>query len=188
MGWESTTPYRRMRFLWSRECMAFTSRMKSSSASGWLSTSVLRHFTATFSYGQSRDELQSVFPCAWSPCLAPHPPEQPLTVLPAGVHHSPRRTTPKEPSPSFSKIERSRSRTRQVRECWPPASGGGGVGGLRKVLWGWGGSSDSGRFPLNTCGTRRKVKCGHGNTPPVSEKCWQKPLPQLYTLEPSDDS
>lgn len=52
--------------------MAFTSRMKSSSASGWLSTSVLRHFTATFSYGQSRDELPSVLPCGW--CHSPAPP------------------------------------------------------------------------------------------------------------------
>lgn len=38
-----------MRFWWSRECMALTSQMKSSRASGWLSTSVFRHFTATFS-------------------------------------------------------------------------------------------------------------------------------------------
>lgn len=85
---------------------------------------------------------------------------RPLTVLPAGVHHSPRRTTPKEPSPSFSKSDRSRSRIRQVSECWPPVSGGGGVGGLRKVLWGWGGSSDSGRLPLNTCGAQRGVGWG----------------------------
>jgi hypothetical protein len=47
MGSVSTTPYKRMRFRWSSECMALTSRMKSSMASGWLSTSGFRHLTAT---------------------------------------------------------------------------------------------------------------------------------------------
>lgn len=54
--------------------MAFTSRMKSSSASGWLSTSVLRHFTATFSYGQSGDEPRSIFPPRVVPLPGSRPP------------------------------------------------------------------------------------------------------------------
>lgn len=110
---------------------------------------------------------------------------RPLTVLPAGVHHSPRRTTPKEPSPSFSKSDRSRSRIRQVSECWPPVSGGGGVGGLRKVLWGWGGSSESGRLPLNTCGAQRGVGWGArrhaGGTPNLPARWWAR----LASVSPS---
>lgn len=59
-----------------------------------------------------------------------------LTVFPAGASHSPLRTTPKEPSPSFSSRRRSFSPMRQVRLCRVPSPGRApGVGeGFRKVL------------------------------------------------------
>lgn len=59
-----------------------------------------------------------------------------LTVFPAGASHSPLRTTPKEPSPSFSSRRRSFSPMRQVRLCRVPSPGRlPGVGeGFRKVL------------------------------------------------------
>lgn len=70
--------------------------------------------------------------------LSPPPGPAPgLTVLPEGASHSPRRTTPKEPSPSFSSSRRSFSPMRQVRLCRGPSPAGPPEVGkvLQKVLW-----------------------------------------------------
>lgn len=61
MGCVRTTPYRRMRLWWSRECMALTSLMKSSRPSPcWSNRSVFRHFTATLSYSTRRNSMHYI--------------------------------------------------------------------------------------------------------------------------------
>lgn len=57
MGCVRTMPCRRIRFWWLSECMAFTSRMKSSRPSE-SNTLAFRHFTATVSWNQSRSHAQ----------------------------------------------------------------------------------------------------------------------------------